>query len=110
MSFNLSKNGLYNQVFMTRNPEDVQTTVVHIRKQIRRGRACYTFVEGLAIDLNLDAIVKYLKKTLATNGIKRKDDILGEVLQFQGDFRTSIANFLVTHNICERKLIQLHGE
>ncbi len=42
--------------------EDTQTSNVHIRVQQRRGRKCVTMVEGLADDLDLKKICKFVKK------------------------------------------------
>ena len=94
----------------TYDPEIPQMSNVHLRKQIRKGRKYITIVEGLAYDLDFDRILNFLKKLLATNGVKKKTEEYGIILQFNGDVRQSIKNFLVKYNICEAKLVILHGE
>ena len=43
--------------------------VIHLRKQMRNGRKCYTLVEGIPDIFNHKKITKYLKKNLQTNGV-----------------------------------------
>ena len=46
---------------MFEDAEDIKSNV-HIRVQQRNGRKCVTTVQGLADDLDLKKIVKYVKK------------------------------------------------
>lgn len=42
--------------------DEVEKSNVHIRVQQRRGRKCVTTVAGLATDLDLKKILRYIKK------------------------------------------------
>ncbi|KAL3897346.1 MAG: hypothetical protein SGPRY_013073, partial [Prymnesium sp.] len=79
--------------------EDDEVTVpkdlVHIRVQQRNGRKCITTVQGLNADLDMKKIVKAIKKAHSCNGTIVEDDDMGQVLQFQGDQRDAIFQFLV---------------
>merc|ERR1712070_744968 len=72
---------------------------VHIRVQQRNGRKCICTVQGLAADLDLKKILKYIKKENNCNGAVIEDKA-GSVLQFQGDQRDCVKKFLVRENIC----------
>merc|ERR1712070_797152 len=75
---------------------------VHIRVQQRNGRKCICTVQGLAADLDLKKILKYIKKENNCNGAVIQDvkGSAGNVLQFQGDQRECVRKFLVRENIC----------
>jgi translation initiation factor SUI1 len=47
--------------------------MVHIRNQQRNGRKSLTTIQGLAEDLDLQKIVKYMRKAFNTNGTILKD-------------------------------------
>merc|ERR1712190_20769 len=73
---------------------------VHIRVQQRNGRKCVTTVQGLAEDLDLKKILKYVKRMFNTNGtIVKSED--GDVIQLQGDQRKSIGRFLTEFKISQ---------
>lgn len=82
---------------------------VHVRMQQRNGRKCLTTIEGLANDLDLKKILRYLKKTFSTNGTILKDPTMGKVLLLQGDQRDNVQLFLTKTHICEKDLIKVHG-
>jgi len=82
---------------------------VHIRMQQRNGKKSLTTIEGLAKDLDLKKILKYIKKMHSTNGTIIKDEELGEIIQVQGDQRNNVYNFLINHNICQKKEVHVHG-
>merc|ERR1712216_254662 len=81
---------------------------VHIRVQQRNGRKCICTVQGLASDLDLKKILKYIKKENNCNGAVIADKG-GNVLQFQGDQRECVRKFLVRENICNADEVKVHG-
>ncbi len=84
-------------------------SLVHIRVQQRQGRKSLTTIQGLANDLNLKKIVRYLKRIFSTNGTIIKDDAIGEVIQLQGDQRYKCSNFFVKYKVCLEEEIRVHG-
>jgi len=82
---------------------------VHIRIQQRNGRKSLTTVQGLASDLDLKKILKYLKKKYNTNGTIVTDKEVGKVIQMQGDQRENVREFIITCNICSREEVKIHG-
>lgn len=78
---------------------------VHLRVHLRNRKKCVTTVEGLADDLDLRA----LKKQFKCNGSVVKDEIVGEIIQLQGDTRMGVAKFLVSEEILGKDSIVLHG-
>lgn len=84
-----------------------QSTMVHIRTQNNKG--VKTIVEGLSDDLDLWKMRKYMMRILGTRCYLRKDENDEGIMVFFGDVRAKIKEFLVKHNICDAKLIQLHG-
>ena len=89
--------------------EDENQSRVHIRVQQRNGRKCVTTVQGLADDLDLKKILKYVKKMFNTNGTVVKGDEMGDVIQLQGDQRKNIYRFLTEFNIVPKTQITEHG-
>merc|ERR1712167_151897 len=81
---------------------------VHIRVQQRNGRKCITTVQGLAADLDIKKILKYIKKSFNCNGAV-VDDKAGAVIQLQGDQRDNVKKFLTTENICIAEEVKVHG-
>merc|ERR1711934_323016 len=81
---------------------------VHIRVQQRNGRKCICTVQGLAPDLDMKKILKYIKKENNCNGAVIVDKG-GNVLQFQGDQRECVRKFLVRENICNADEVKVHG-
>mmetsp|Transcript_13516 Transcript_13516/g.20392 ORF Transcript_13516/g.20392 Transcript_13516/m.20392 type:complete len:106 (-) Transcript_13516:225-542(-) len=88
--------------------EEENQTRVHIRVQQRNGRKCVTTVQGLADDLDLKKILKYVKKMFNTNGTVVKDE-MGDVIQLQGDQRKAISRFLTEFKIVPKNRIIEHG-
>merc|ERR1712154_258810 len=88
--------------------EEENQSRVHIRVQQRNVRKCVTTVQGLADDLDLKKILKYVKKMFNTNGTVVKDD-MGDVIQLQGDQRKNIHKFLTEFNIVPKNQITEHG-
>ncbi|KAF3930222.1 hypothetical protein ABW20_dc0103828 [Dactylellina cionopaga] len=93
----------------TGGEDSQQDTPIHIRIQQRNGRKTLTTVQGLPKDIDPKRILKELKKTFATNGNVVQDPLLGEVIQFQGDQRNKIADFLVTALLIKKDTIKIHG-
>ena len=81
---------------------------VHIAIQRRNAKNSITLISGLDSDLDLQRILKGLKKTLATNGTILEDDSQ-KILQLQGDKREEASSFLVSNNICSKDRIIVHG-
>ena len=58
--------------FLSEGQKDLFTSeknIVHIRIQQRNGRKCITLVQGIADDLDLHKILKYLKKSYSFENI-----------------------------------------
>ncbi|KAF3941387.1 hypothetical protein ABW19_dt0205672 [Dactylella cylindrospora] len=89
--------------------ETEQSNYVHIRIQQRNGRKTLTTVQGLPREFDPKRILKTLKKDFATNGNIVQDETLGEVIQFQGDMRVKIADFIVKELGIEKKTVKIHG-
>merc|ERR1719201_1535084 len=75
--------------------------LIHIRVQQRNGRKCITTVQGLDQNLDLKKIIKAIKKAHCCNGTIVEDEDMGQVLQFQGDQRDAVVNFLTGNEICD---------
>ena len=85
---------------------------VHIRIQQRNRGKCLTLVEGLdeKWNPNPQQMLKYLRKTLATNGtLLKSDNGPDKILQLQGDHRQKVRDFLVSNKLCELDQIKIHG-
>lgn len=82
---------------------------IHIRIQQRNGRKTLTTVQGIPIEYDLKRIVKACKKEFACNGTVVNDPQYGEVIQFQGDQRNNIADFLKKVGIASGEQIKVHG-
>jgi len=86
-----------------------EKNIVHIRIQQRNGRKCITLVQGIADDLDLHKILKYLKKIYSTNGNVRSDPTYGEIIQLQGDQRKNVYDSLIEWQISPKEDIKVHG-
>lgn len=87
-----------------------EKNIVHIRVQQRNGRKCITTVFGLANDLDLHKIAKYLKKIYNTNGNVIMDPQHGsDVIQLQGDQRANVYRSLIDWKIVNKEDIRVHG-
>ena len=73
-SFNQSSS----DVFESAEAED--TSQIHIRVQQRNGRQRITTIQGLADDLDLRKIARYLKREFNCNGNIAVDGELGEII------------------------------
>ena len=97
---------------MSEGQKDLFTSeknIVHIRIQQRNGRKCITLVQGIADDLDLHKILKYLKKIYSTNGNVVNDPEHGDVIQLQGDQRKNVYDSLIDWKIANKEDIRVHG-
>jgi translation initiation factor 1 len=83
--------------------------IIHIRIQQRNGRKCLTLVSGLADDLDLKKILRYLKKNYNTNGNVLSDPQYGEIIQLQGDQRKNVYDAFVEWKVAEKEEMRVHG-
>lgn len=86
---------------------------VHVWIRQRTGRKYITEIEGLATDLNLKKIARYMRHDFKCSVAKVKKQI-GEnsyinILKIQGDKRDQVVEFLHTENIIDKKYIKVHG-
>ena len=82
---------------------------VHIRIQQRNGRKSITSIQGLETDLDLNKILRSLKKNFKCNGAVSNHPEYGDVIQLQGDQRDSCKDFLVDHEIVKKNEVEIHG-
>ncbi|KAJ2329257.1 Eukaryotic translation initiation factor eIF-1, partial [Coemansia sp. RSA 1836] len=75
----------------------------------RNGRKTITTIQGLAEELDLKKIVKYMKKTYACNGTVVEDEEHGQIIQLQGDQRTVASTFLIEQKISKKQNVKIHG-
>ena len=108
----MSRNLIFSQVdhFADANEEGNEVgDFVHIRVQQRNGRKCLTTVQGLATDLDVKKILRFVKKAYSTNGTIIQDDNMGEIMQVQGDQRKNIYEALINWKVCDKEAIKVHG-
>ena len=87
---------------------------IHLRVQQRNARQRTTTLSGLPNDYDLKDFIKKIRKRLCCNGAvvndkSATDEKFDKVLQFSGDQRQDLANFLVESGIAEKKDITVHG-
>lgn len=94
----------------TQTQSDVgQVEVIHIRIQQRNGRKTLTTVAGIDPKFDLKKIVRACKRAFACNGTVVEHKEHGEVLQFQGDQRTDVGQFLMKIKLTTEENIKVHG-
>jgi translation initiation factor 1 len=92
------------------NNDKFAQNMVHIRVQQRNGKKCITTVVGLAYDLDIKKITKFLKSKFKTSGnVKKNAENNNKIIQLSGDQRASIRDFLIEEEICDSEQIILHG-
>jgi translation initiation factor 1 len=92
------------------NNDKFSQNIVHIRIQQRNGKKCITTVVGLAYDLDIKKITKFLKSKFKTSGnVKNNEENNNKIIQLSGDQRASIRDFLIEEEICDAEQIILHG-
>eukprot|EP01083_Nonionella_stella_P219420 786013_1 len=85
--------------------KDEELPRVHIRVHQRSYRKRITTIEGLSNDLNFKKILKLAKRTFKTNGAIVQTKEKDRILQFQGDFRNEMKQFLIEFDICQESQI-----
>lgn len=79
---------------------------IHIRQQQRTGRKCITLIEGLSSDLDVQHVLRDMRKQFQVNGTL----LPGGVLQLQGDVRHKAKEFLLKHGVVSSaESILVHG-
>jgi translation initiation factor 1 len=89
--------------------EGIYSKPVHLRKTQRNARKCFTIIEGLADDLDLKKIGKYLAKKNQCSATIFDDEKFGQVIKLTGDKREEVKEFLVREDICKSEQIHIHG-
>lgn len=82
---------------------------IHIRIQQRNGRKTLTTVQGLSDDYDKRKIARCCKKEFACNGTVVTHPEYGQVIQFQGDQRERVRDFLVNMGFSNKDQIKVHG-
>ena len=75
----------------------------------RNSKKKFTIIIGLPIDLDLDKILTYLKKTFSCNGFITDDEINGKIITLNGEHKDNIYNFIIENNIGTRDNIIIKG-
>ncbi|KAK4337268.1 hypothetical protein RND71_043266 [Anisodus tanguticus] len=88
--------------------EGIQDNLIHIRIQQRNGRKTLTTVQGISDSFDKKRIVKACKKEFACNGTIVEHPEYGEVIQFQGDQRNNICQFLTKIGIAKQDQLKIH--
>jgi len=89
--------------------QGIQDNLIHIRIQQRNGRKTLTTVQGISDSYDKKRIVKACKKEFACNGTIVEHPEYGEVIQFQGDQRNNICQFLTKIGIAKQDQLKIHG-
>ena len=92
-----------------KDDEDNKEKNVTIRVQQRNGKKCITIITGIAEDLDLDKILKYLKKTYSCNGSICNDEKFGEIITLSGDQKENVYNFFIKEEIYKKDCIIIKG-
>jgi translation initiation factor 1 len=82
---------------------------ISIRKQQRTGKKSITIIQGLPNDLDLQKILRAMKKCFQCNGSTSVDEKFGEVIMLSGDKMVDVYEFMIENEICERDELVLHG-
>lgn len=90
--------------------EEAACYAIHIRNQKRTKKKSLTTVQGLKREtFDLKKILSDLKKQYKCNGTIVFNEDCGTILQFSGDQRTNISDFLVEAGLFRRDQIKIHG-
>ena len=92
------------------DPLEIITPIkrIHLSVQQRNARKCVTILEGIDPDIDLEKLLRILKKHLACNGVLHKHSH-GPIFQFQGDHRAGLAHFIVDGGLGKKEEIKIHG-
>ncbi|EFA74776.1 eukaryotic translation initiation factor 1 [Heterostelium album PN500] len=89
---------------------DSSVQYIHIRIFQRSGRKALTTIENLPKNIDFKKILKYFKKTYCCNGsILNENELIGNVIQLQGDHRKEAAQFLIDEKIVPKNNVKIHG-
>lgn len=80
-----------------------------MRVQQRNGRKAVTTLQGLPKEYDAGRILKTLKRMFACSGKVTEHEELGTIIQFAGDQRIKLAEFLVAEKIAKKADIHIHG-
>ena len=89
--------------------EDYEIGFVHIWLRQRSGKKYITEISGMATDLNLTKIMKYMRHSFHCSVAKTVDKNKQDIIRLQGDQRELVVIFLTTENIIGRDYIKIHG-
>ena len=104
----MEKNIIFNNNLVINDfEENINENIIHIRVNQRNARKVITTIQG---ELNIDnkKFISKCKKKFACNGSIVNDKEYGEVLQFQGDQRNKLYEYLVELNIIDANNIKIH--
>jgi len=87
----------------TSQPTFQRTNKIHLRIQKRGNRKWLTIVEGLDEDLDEVRICRHMRRAFNCNGAVLKGEDNKNVIQFQGDQRQSIKEWLLSQEILTEK-------
>lgn len=84
---------------------------VHLRYKKRNGKKVITIVEGLTEEENGKYLKKWKKSFCCTGSQieKEEEGVKKNILQFTGDCRGRIRDFLIENDIVEEVDIKIHG-
>jgi translation initiation factor 1 len=84
-------------------PTFQRTNKIHLRLQKRGNKKWLTIVEGLDEDLDETRICRHMRRAFNCNGAVLKGEDDKPILQFQGDQRQSIKEWLIAQEILAEK-------
>lgn len=82
--------------------------LIHIRLH-KNGKRTLTSISGIPEKYDIITIKKHLIKALSCNGSIQDSTAFGNVIQFQGDLRQDIKEFLLEEKICSAEDVRVHG-
>ena len=89
--------------------EKGETSMVHIWLRQRTGRKYITEISGLAIDLNLNKIAKYMRHEFHCSAVKTRSKTNELIIRLQGDQRELVFSFLIVEKIISKEYLKVHG-
>ncbi|QGR53880.1 eukaryotic initiation factor eif1/sui1 [Moumouvirus maliensis] len=101
-------NGIFDPMKELARDKQMYTEKIHIKLVPRSKTRNTTIVENLPKNINISTFLKAMRQYLhCTGSIKEKED--GKYVQFTGDHRELIKNFLINKSIAKNEDIILHG-
>jgi len=89
--------------------DDIQTSKVTISVQQRNNRQYITIISGIEDDLDINKILKYLKKTYNCNGTILEDEKFGNIITLTGNQKDNVYNFFINEEIYTKDNIIIKG-